>query len=440
MNRDTSFGIDTRWPQAPQERERDVAEISIHVGERVLTQLLDGTADHQLRDFIRASSVSLASWFADNWWRLRWEPIPDYRTITADWRLRHELTSASGGTAWPPLMIYGVGARVVLAPIAGSIETGGPVEYRPVPVSLLSGQAYEDGIDAFFQRVIATCAHAQDGPALTSLVRQLQGERQDAEAAAWRRLEARLGYDPDAAPEGVIDSLSEQERQVGADAVEEAAVGCPGARAPVVLEQAIAASKASQVNVDLAAAAAAAEPPDHGDLRRPTWMVAEDAAARLRRAVGRPNGPLLNEALSDVLGIPWKSVSSAVATARDLPYGAWLRGKGTAEQIALQTRSAHDRRFELARVLGDAVWSNQARFGIISRGKTDRQKFQRAFAQSLLCPFEDLRNHVDLKGPTDDQIERAARRYHVHRSVVTTLLVNKGFLPRETLGEQLEAA
>jgi hypothetical protein len=115
-------------------------------------------------------------------------------------------------------------------------------------------------------------------------------------------------------------------------------------------------------------------------------------------------------------------------------------GRGTAEQIALQTRSAHDRRFELARVLGDSVWSSRAKFGIISRGKTDRQKFQRAFAQSLLCPFEDLGNYVDLAGPTDDQIEKAARRYHVHRSVVRTLLVNKGFLPRETLGEQLEAA
>ena len=99
-----------------------------------------------------------------------------------------------------------------------------------------------------------------------------------------------------------------------------------------------------------------------------------------------------------------------------------------------------DRRFELARVLGDAVWTSLAHFGVISRGKTDRQKFQRAFAQSLLCPFEDLRHYVNLSGPTEDQIEAAARRYHVHRSVVGTLLVNKVFLARETLGEQLEAA
>src|SRR5262249_10167181 len=105
-------------------------------------------------------------------------------------------------------------------------------------------------------------------------------------------------------------------------------------------------------------------------------MIAEDAAARLRREVGWPNGPLLNKALSGILAISWQNVSSAPATARNLPYGARLRGNGTIDHIALQTLKAHDRRFELGRILGDAVWSKDAKFGIISRGKTDRQKFQ----------------------------------------------------------------
>jgi hypothetical protein len=338
-------------------------------------------------------------------------------------------------------MIYGVGKRVVFAPISVTVETGGPVEYLPVPVTILPASSYEDGVDDFFQKVIGTCAQAQDGLALASLVRQLIAERRDRDLAAWRRLEARLGYDPDAAPEGLIDRLSAHEELVGSDAVEEAAVGCPGIYAPAVLEQAIAASRHSTVNVELEAASAAAESADlTDDLRRPIWMVAEDAAAGLRRAVGRPNGPLLNKSLSDILAISWENVRSAPATAHNLPYGARLRGDGTVDQIALQTRSAQNRRFELARILGDAVWSDHSRFGIVSRGKTDRQKFQRAFAQSLLCPFEDLRNYVDLAGPSDHQITSAAQRYHVHKGVVTTLLVNKGFLPRETLAEQLEAA
>ena len=350
MNRDMRFKIDATWAQLPKPGKRDVAAISMTLGERVLTRLLEVGAN-QPRDFVRASAVSLALWLADNWWRLRWEPIPDYQAITADWRLRHELTSASGGTAWPPLMIYRVGARVVVAPISGLLETGEPmpVEYLPIPVSLMSGRIFEDGVDRFFSTVTEMCAHVQDGAALAALVRQIQDERQDPEVAAWRRLEAQLGYDPDAAPETVIESLSELEERVGPEAIEEAAIGSPGAQAPQVLEQAIEATRASDVKVNLEVAAAAAVPCEQVDLTRPIWMVAEDAAGRLRNAMGRSAGPFLNRALGDALQVSWDRVRHAPPTARNLPYGARLREERTAEHVALQTRTPHDRRFELAR-------------------------------------------------------------------------------------------
>lgn len=433
-----TFSIDAYWPRRSRRNERDVAEIAIRHGDRSLTTLFEAETG-TVRDFFRASAVSLGMWLADNWWRLRWEPIADYRAIGADWRLRHEISSAPGGTLWPPLMVYGVGERVVIAPVADALPSAGPVEYRATPVSLLSGSAYEQGVDTFLSRVLSACSTAQDADALEATLGQLNAERRDDELAGWRRLEARLGYDPDSAPEGLMERLLIQEARVGSDGVEEAAIGSPGESAPVVLEQTMAATE-SGIVVDLEAAALAGGPVIRDDPARPTWMLAEDAAARLRRAVGRPEGPLLNRALSEILGVSWKTAGGAAPTARHLPYGARLRGDGAAQRLALQTRSSHDRRFELARFLGDAVWQKGGRFGVVSRGKTDRQKFQRAFAQSLLCPFDDLRHHLDLAGPSERQIEDAARRYHVHASVVRTLLVNKGFLPRETLGDRLEAA
>jgi hypothetical protein len=166
---DFSFKINPRWARVPVAGERDCAEISMRVGGRVLTQLLDVTVN-EVRDYVRASAVSLGIWLADNWWRLRWEPIPDYRAATAGWRLRHELTSASGGTTWPPLMIYGVGDRVILGPVPIGTDAGGPVEYRPVPVSIIPAHAFEEGVDAFLGSVSATCGRAEDGRALTALV------------------------------------------------------------------------------------------------------------------------------------------------------------------------------------------------------------------------------------------------------------------------------
>lgn len=71
-------------------------------------------------------------------------------------------------------------------------------------VCSIDGKVFEDCVDKFFFSVLDLCSQAQDGTALCSLLKQLRHERDDPELAAWRSLEARLGYDPDEAPDGLI--------------------------------------------------------------------------------------------------------------------------------------------------------------------------------------------------------------------------------------------
>jgi hypothetical protein len=68
----------------------------------------------------------------------------------------------------------------------------------------------------------------------------------------------------------------------------------------------------------------------------------------------------------------------------------------------------------------------------LTRAKTARQKFQRAFAAELLCPFEELQGMLPA-APEDDDVETAARHFEVSPLLVRTSLVNKGTLPRERL-------
>lgn len=433
MTASSYFKFSAAWPKGSD----DVAEISLRVGDRVISRIAD-TEKKTVRDYFRASSTGLALWLADNWWRLRWETISDFRFPPVDWRLRHELNSASGGALWPPVMIFSVGDRIAFAPSVGKSVVDGPQSYFDFKVGMVAAGEYELELDRLFEAVLEHCAKTIDGKALKILLEQITTERQDPELAAWRRLEACLGFDPDAAPEEVIDALVELDDVAGEDGVEEAAHARPGATSAQFLSQAIEATRQSDVEVDLSLADSLKRDWSLPDYASP-WQMAEAAATELRSIIGVPRGLLRHEVFEDVFKARWNDLKSATATARKLPYGARTNNEKKS-RIALQTKEPYNRRFELARQLGDAVWRKDAGFGIVSRAKTDRQKFQRAFAHSLLCPFDDLQRVLDVNNPTPEAIQATARRFGVHRSVVRNQLVYKGYLPFENTNEETEIA
>ena len=435
MTVSSNFKFAATWPKGSD----DVAEISLCVGDSVISRIAD-TEKGTVRDFFRASATGLALWLADNWWRLRWETIRDSRFPSVDWRLRHELNSASGGALWPPAMIFSVGNRIAFAPSVGKNVAGGPQSYFEFKIGMVAADEYERKLDHLFDAVIQHCANTVDGKALVALLQQITTERNDPELAGWRRLEACLGFDPDAAPDEVVDALVKLEDIAGEDGVEEAAHAQPGANAAQSLSLVIEATRESKVEVDLSLVDSLKRDWNLPSYASP-WEMAEVAATELRSIIGVTRGLLNHIVFADVFKTRWDDLKSATATARDLPYGARIDGE-TKSRVALQTFTSkpHDRRFELARQFGDAVWQKEANFGIVSRSKSDRQKFQRAFAQNLLCPFEHLQREIDVNDPTPEAMEIAAKRFLVHPSVIRNQLVYKGYLPFENTNEETEAA
>lgn len=433
MNVSPYFKFSAYWPKGSE----DVAEISLRVGASVISRIAD-TEKHTVRDFFRASTTALAFWLADNWWRLRWETIRDSRLPSVDWRLRHELNSASGGALWPPTMIFSVGDRIAFAPSVGKSSVGGPQSYFDFKVAMVAADEYERELDSLFKAVLEHCAKCVDGEALRTLLKQIASEREDPELAAWRRLEACLGFDPDAAPDEVINALVKLEDVVGEECVEEAAHAQPGEGAAHSLSLAIEASRESKIEVDLTLA---------DSLRRDCilprtaspWKMAEAAATELRSIIGSTKGFLDHAVFADIFKARWDDLKSATSTARKLPYGARI-GDEKKSNVALQTTKPYDRRFELARQFADALWRKDADFGIVSRSKSDRQKFQRAFAHNLLCPFDYLQRVIDVNEPTIEIMQKAARMFGVHPSVVRNQLVYKGYIPFENTNDEAEAA
>lgn len=412
-------------------------------------------------DFLRAPLAPLAFWLIDNWWRLRWEGIPP-SGMTAEWRLAHEFASIGGGYIWPRLSIWGEDPRVGLMSRGDPRGVVGPVRYLTDALVFVSSDDFETGIDAFLSRVMGEGRHVcSDHQALATQLGALVSERGDEDLAAWRRMEARLGYDVDQAPGDLIESLAALGDRYGAGSVEEAAMAAPGADSVRVLREEIAAAEQSTVICDFGPvlgvlprereAAIAWE----GWFRRTTpWVAAEHMAATVRRNTGLPRGPLRNRTLADLAATRVQSFHQPSSRGRDPPYGLRLRvADGGASRLAIRSRWTGDRRFEVARALGDAIWDRRGALGPLGAAGTARQKFQRAFAQSLLCPFEDLMAYMGDESITDGAMSSAARHFHVSERLIRSVLVNKRVLGRgglapaaafdpepTSLEEQLEAA
>lgn len=111
--------------------------------------------------------------------------------------------------------------------------------------------------------------------------------------------------------------------------------------------------------------------------------------------------------------------------------GFWDAPGSEAIKVHLHRRLSTSRRFALARVVGACLDAETPeRLVPASDAATQRQKFQRAFAQELLCPYADLRNFIGDRAPDDPIIEDAAEYFDVSPLLVKTTLVNKRMLDR----------
>ncbi|MEA3642365.1 MAG: hypothetical protein VBE63_20835 [Lamprobacter sp.] len=417
----------------------DPHRIRIAAGETIFTRLIrEQGREHD--DAVLAAPQPLAFWLCDNWWRLRWETTPPNPPSTEAWRLAHDIAGVGGGYSWPRLCLWGDLDRIGLLSQADPVGVVGPVRYLTDALLYIPAADFEREVDHFLDHCIARQeGPQQDSQALRALISALRQERADPDAARWRRLEARLGCDPDQAPDELIQTLDALANNHGLEAIEEAVAAEPSEAAPQALQRALQAARATGHRCNFSELLPQLPIVQHKPAE-PAWVAAEQAAQHTRRVIGMERGPISNKQLAELLGTQTKSFQSA-AGREPLRYGLRLldQGQNAPQTIALRAKWPEARRFELCRALGDALWAPADRLGPLADTNTARQQFQRAFAQSLLCPFNALLAFLKTDCPDDDDITAAARHFQVGERVVETLLVNKGLLPRSSLQGRFEA-
>jgi hypothetical protein len=401
--------------------------LRLQVGDVNLTEHED-TFSRTIRQEVLVSAYPLALWLAGNWWRLLHEPRPPERLRpSTDWRLAHEWPAANAGTIWPALVMASEGGTVQFQAESAAGSRQQSIRYLnrlPVPVSIPREQV-EVTFDAFIASVLDRLeAWDATHTELLDLWQEVEAERADQEASRYRRLEACMGFDPDEAPEPLMEQAIQIAVTMGPNNFSEIAPvygqASQGSASGLQQLQQLLESPALEARWQLVEIVF--QKPIQA---RTPWRRAQQLARALREHLGLSNEPIPTTLLCDLFGLTQQAFESSLPPKRQ-PIA--LAVPGPTGKIGLHLRKFYPsaRRFELARFIGDALvtGSRADSWYVSSDIPTVRQKIQRAFAAEFLCPAEGALEQLsgDYSEPA---VEQVAERFGVSTEIVENLIANQ---------------
>ncbi len=351
-------------PDSAEERAT-LGLFTMTVNSRHLTMIED-TDRREFRHGPRLAAYPIAEWLVWNWWRLRWElGRPSEEKAAHDWDFAHRMAAIGGGYAWPNVTIFSDGLLSFLAsepspePDSVLFPYVGAAHPEAIPAAGL-----EAAIDDFATDVLARLD--ERGVRATNLHRlwnDLTAERRDPELARFRRLEAQLGCDPDAADAATIRRHLAGTSEFGEEAWGE--VAADAALRGRALEDMISAEGVADIARrhgfdadprDAVAPARAAGTPRSGEAE--AWRVGYGVAREIRDRERLDGQPIPDTRLAALAGTTPDALVRTHRRSDGLCFA--LDGSGGGARLVLRSRWKTGRRFELARLIGDRVLAARA--------------------------------------------------------------------------------
>lgn len=415
---------------AASEELQTRCRIGLSCGNKKLFRHEDLLGESQVRDAIIASAYPLALWFAANWWRLRWEPAPPAGTTRHDWNMSHMMGAAGSGYAWPNLTFVSDGENMQLT-LQPTQEDKGPARYLSRENIWIPVQAFESCADQLVEQTLSRLSGRPEQPPLYELWQTVRDERASPTLAAQRQLEARLGFDPEEAPEALMTALTQLAAIRGDAAIQElACLGHEQIRQTLddIQESLNAAKDAITLPLRSLRHAMKRLSPENFP-----WQEGRDAANAARQQLGVDEGPLSNSKLAELLETRQAFLEDA-STYRPLPLGIGEVTTDGRTKVCLGKNRKESRRFMAARMIAAGVYDGREGGWLpCTNTSTVQQKFQRAFAQEFLCPYQDLINWMDTESPDEDLMEAAAEHFEVSPLLINTVMVSHGHMPHSEL-------
>ena len=436
----SNMAIQLEWLppfRGTQEVGRTSATIQIHFGSENATRFEDAWSQ-SVQNGARVSAYPLALWLASSWWRIRWEPLPSWIRLAADgisanvdWRMSHELPAAGFGFIWPQLTLASDGETIRVSCQRSPTVSSEPVRYLSEFEVFVPAPEFERETDNFMNLVLRRLDSLGETE-LHILWREVLAERADPTQTNARRIEARLGYEPDDAPPELVERLLDLASQAGPAAADEIAPVCAGSHPEDTLDKVIKMALMAGVpgRVSLRNDVSV-------DVSMPPWQRAHRLANAIRESLGFGAQPLNDETLGGLLGIHSDHLKEPATPSHDAPMGLAVRTEKS-DDLKLMFRKWRRpaRRFEAARFIADYLCAERRdRWLPITNAATARQKMQRAFAAEFLCPIASLRSYLGDEF-LPEAFEDAAEYFGISEMAVKSHLANHHLIPRTLVESQ----
>lgn len=390
-----------------------------------------GRVLQSVREAPYLSAYHLAEWLAWNWWRLRWEP----RKTSAEWELSHAMAGIGSGYIWPNIHVVSDGEAITLVCKPTPERARTPYRYINDVVSVIPAVEFEGEVDQFIGAVLQRLRDRQvTENNLSDIWQSVMEERGDPAMYRLRKLEALLGEDPGEMDEDVLQQLLSQVEATGEAALDEIAANrIPGQGVPNIArllemghEQGVVTNQRDQIALHRGV------PDDLGA----AWKIGAHAAQLLRGQEGiAPDVAITDDQLARMYGAPDSIFDTPVHPARRLDLSFALAEADQHSRVILRSPWKNSRRFELARLLGDAlIHRTNDPMRPATRSDTYRQKVQRAFAAELLSPIDAVKEMLGGDYSMESQ-QDVAHHFQVYDLAIRTLLVNHDIIGRGELGE-----
>lgn len=420
-------GFDTEWLNGDGIRGKELsatlASLFMDVQGRPVTRVLDHRAK-TVRDYVDVPLYPLAEWLTANWWFLTYEFENAAKSEDSDFHRRHAVGANTEGYAYPDLVVvpWGSGTRLSWG--------GAPSPWTRVEF-LNQGQAFVDReefrqacadlIDRVIRRLAAFDIH---NTFLQEEWKAIQGA--DDEELSFCETAAGLGWDPydlDESRREQVFRLSDELGPLRGEAVPVMDTANPLKECSAIVS---ALEEARSNGLRLLSLRPLME--NEEALAGYPWEVGYNLAQQTRRHLDLDGKPIRSmRSLAKALGEELESLKQVTQPVVPLHMAPLVDGVVTGGErgivsFGLRKASAVNRRFLFCRALAETISSGGD--ALITRGHTERQQCNRAFAAEFLAPAPSLRERIRRTVIDGEEIDYLAEEFGVSTQVIVHQVEN----------------